>query len=70
LRWDVGAGDDVVRRDVRELVEPPQRHLGEDPALVRYRRRQHDVVDRDPVGGDQQEVVAVGVDVADLAGVQ
>ena len=31
---------------------------------------QHHVVDRHPVGGDQDQIVPVGVDVADLAGVQ
>jgi hypothetical protein len=60
----------VVGDDVGEALEPPQRQLGEDFALVRNRRGQHDVVDGDPVGGDQDQIVAVGVDVADLARVQ
>ena len=59
----------MVRHDVRQLAEPPQRQLGQDLALVRDRRRQHDVVDAHPVGGDQDEVVTVRVQIADLAGI-
>ena len=70
LRRTSVAGDDVVGHDVRQLLEPPQRQLGEDRALVRDRRRQHHVVHRDPVGGDQDQVGPVLVDVADLARVQ
>ena len=33
------------------------------------RRRQHDVVDAHPVGGDQDEIVTVRVQIADLAGI-
>ena len=66
----VGGGDHVVGHQARELVEPPQGELGEDLALVRDQCGQHDVVDADLVRGDKQDVVAIGVDVADLAGVQ
>ena len=65
----VGGGDDVVGDDVAEPVEPPQRQLGEDPALVGYGRGQHNVVHGDPVRRDENQVLAVGVDVTDLAGV-
>src|SRR5699024_11059219 len=44
--------------------------LGEDLALVRDGGGQHDVVDAHAVGGHQDEVVTVGVDVTHLAGVQ
>jgi hypothetical protein len=57
----------VVRHDVGQPVEPPQRQGGEDPPLVRDGRREDHVVDRHPVGSDQDEVVGVGVDVTDLA---
>ena len=63
--------DHVVGDDVGELVEPPQRHLGEHDALVGDGAVQHVVVGRDPVAGHHQQV-AVGepVEVADLAGVE
>src|SRR5699024_1600177 len=66
----VGGGDDVVGHHVGQLLEPPQRELGEDLALVRDGGGQHDVVDAHAVGGHQDEVVTVGVDVTHLAGVQ
>jgi hypothetical protein len=69
LRGHVRRRDDVVGH-LGELLEPPQRELGEQRALVRDPGRQDDVVDRQPVRRDQDQVVAVLVDVADLAGVQ
>ncbi len=67
---DVAGGDNVIGHQVVELVEPPQGQLGEDLPLARDGRRQHDIVDADPVRGDQQDVLAVRVNVADLAGMQ
>ena len=61
-------GDDVVGHQVAEPVEPPQRHRGEDAALVRDGRGQHPVVRRDPVAGHEQQPALGGlVEVADLA---
>ena len=48
-------------------VEPEDREPGEHLALVGDRRRVDDVVGRDPVGGDHQQVVPEVVDLADLA---
>ena len=56
---------------VGELVEPPQRELGEDPALVGDLGGQHPVVGGHAVAGDHHEVARlVPVQVAHLAGVQ
>ena len=59
----------------RELVEPPQRHPGEDLALVGDGRVEDEVVGRDPVAGHHQQPAGVlagldAVEVTDLAGVQ
>jgi hypothetical protein len=64
---DVG-GHQVVRRHLGEQLEPERRHGGEDPTLVRDLLVHHHVEGRDPVGGDQQQVVGAGVvDAAHLA---
>jgi hypothetical protein len=60
-------GDHMVGDDVLELLEPPQAQRGQERALAGHRGRQHHVVDADAVGGDEDQVVSVGVDVADLA---
>jgi hypothetical protein len=61
----------MVRDDVGETVEPPERELREDPALVRDLRRQHPVVHGDAVGRDHDQVAGlVAIEVADLARVQ
>ena len=68
-------GDEVVRDDVGELLEPPGAQGGEDLALVRDRGRQDVVVGADAVRGDHEEHVlpapwavgSGGVDVPDLA---
>ncbi len=66
-------GDEVVGHEVGELVEPPQRQLGQHTALVGDRRGQHVVVGRDAVARDDEQVAAAAVlglvEVADLAGV-
>ena len=55
----------------RERLEPERRDRGEHPALVQDRLVEHHVEGREAVGGDHQQlVVADGVDVPDLAGVQ
>ena len=56
LRGHVGGGDHVVGHDVGELLEPPQRQLGEHLALVRDGCGQDHVEDRHPVGRDQDQV--------------
>ena len=48
-------------------VEPQHGERREHLALVRDRRRVHDVVGGDAVGGDHQQVVAELVELADLA---
>ena len=61
----------MVGHQVGELLEPPQRHPGEDLALVGDRGVQHEVVRRDPVARDHQQVaVGEAVQVAHLAGVE
>src|SRR5690606_10913380 len=66
----VGGRDQVVGDDVAEPLEPPHGQLGQRRALVGDGGGQWHVVDRDAVGGDQQQVTSVGVQVADLARVQ
>jgi RNA polymerase sigma factor (sigma-70 family) len=39
LEWHVRAGDHVMGRDIGQLVEPPQRQLGQDLPLARDRGR-------------------------------
>ena len=60
-------GDVVVGDDVAGGLEPEHRHLGQHLALVGDRGRQDDVVGRDPVGGDHDDLVAVRVHLADLS---
>ena len=69
-------GEDVVGDHVGELLEPPQRQLREDLALVRDLAVEDVVERRDPVGGHQQQLVRAGpaggrvdrrVEVTDLA---
>ncbi len=64
-------GDEVVGDEVLEEVEPEERELGEDAALVRDAGAEDVIEGGDAVGGDEEEVgrgVRRGcVDVADLA---
>jgi hypothetical protein len=61
----------MVGDDVAGAPEPEVRDLGQHPALLRDRVRQHHVERRQPVGGHDQHQVAVDrVDVADLAAVE
>ena len=58
-----------------QLLEPPQRHPGQDLALVGDRRGEDEVEDRDPVAGHHQQVAGVRalgelVEVTHLAGVE
>jgi hypothetical protein len=60
--------DQVAGHQVGQLLEPPHRQPGEHRALVRDGGRQHHVVRRQPVAGDQQQVLVVdGVELAHLA---
>ncbi len=60
--------EQVVGDDRIGPVEPEGRHRGQDPALVGDRVGQDHVVDRDPIRGDQEQVVTGFVDLAHLAG--
>ena len=44
--------DHMVGHQIGQLLEPPQRQLGQHGALVRDLRVEHEVVGRDPVRGD------------------
>jgi hypothetical protein len=57
----------VIGTDERRIFEPEAGKLGQNPALVRNQRRQNEVEGRNPVGGDDQELVVEFIDVADLA---
>jgi hypothetical protein len=48
-------------------LEPEDGDAREHVALARYWRRMDDVVGRDPVGGDHQDLIAELVHLADLA---
>ncbi len=59
--------EEMVRDGVGEEVEPEVRELGENLAFV-WDARAEDVIEgRDAVGGDEDEFVSDGVEVADLA---
>ena len=61
-------GQEVVRDRVLEQVEPEERELGEDAALVGDAGGEDVVEGGDAVGGDEEKlVVAEVVDVAHLA---
>ena len=66
-RHAVGGGEEVVGHDLLRQPEPQDGEARQDLALVRDRRRMDDVVGRDPVGGDHQQVAVQVVDLADLA---
>ena len=68
-RVDVGR-DEVMRHDAREEVEPERGHRGQHRALAGDRGRQDVVEGRDPIGRHDEQVVADGVQVADLAAVE
>ena len=58
----------TVTPDVAGAVEPEIRHIGQHPALVGNRRRQHHIEGRQPIGGDDQDLVIPDrIHVADLA---
>jgi hypothetical protein len=60
--------EQVVGNDAGRLDEPEAREAGQDAALVRDRRREHDVEGGQPVAGDEQEAVLPDREqVADLA---
>ncbi len=63
--------DQVVGDQPAQLVEPPQRHPGQDLALVGDVRGEHEVEGREPVGRHHQQLaVSELIQVAHLAGVQ
>ena len=57
----------MVRDDVAGALEPERRQLGEDAALVGNAGAEHVIERGDAIGRDQDQVIAGGVDVADLA---
>ncbi len=60
-------GQEMMWGDRRHPAEPEVRQLGQDLALARDAGPQDVVVGRDPVGGDDQQLVSQVVDIADLA---
>ena len=60
----------MIRNEILQPLEPPQRHPREDLALVRDPRFEDEVVGADPVGGDHEEVALVRIEIAHLARVQ
>jgi hypothetical protein len=57
----------MVRRDLRQELEPEHGHLVQHLALVGNPGPEHVVEGGDPVGGDDQQVVAEVVHVAHLS---
>ena len=61
-------GDEVMRHEVGDAIEPERGQLREHAALVGDAAAEHVVEGRDAIGGDDQEVRIVdGVDVTHLA---
>jgi hypothetical protein len=58
----------VVRDDFAGQLEPEERDLREHLALVGDLGGQDHVIDRDPIRRDHDQLIAVLVDLADLAG--
>jgi hypothetical protein len=61
-------GEKVICADLARAVEPEQRHLRQDAALVGYRVGHDHVVGRDSIRGHHQEIAVELVHLADLAG--
>ncbi len=59
--------NEVVGNDVAQLFQPEQRQSGQHPALVGNRRREHVVECGQPVGSDNHQVLAGGINVAHFA---
>jgi hypothetical protein len=58
----------MVRDDVFEKIEPEQRNLGQDAALVWNAGRENVVEGRNTVGGHEEKVIGIEVvHVADFA---
>ena len=64
----VGAGEEVVRHEAGEAVEPEEGDLREDFAFARDAVGHDDVEGGEAVAGDEQEAVAEVEDFADFAG--
>ena len=61
-----GEGNDVVRYNVSEEVEPEPRHLCEDLPLIRDRGGKHYVKGGQSIGSDKQERISEIVYVTNL----
>src|SRR6266852_5312880 len=66
-RREIRGAEDVVGNDVLQEIEPEERELSQNAALVGDWRGKDDVEGGEPVRGDDQELVAEIVDVADFA---
>ena len=66
-RREFGGGENMIGDDVVKEIEPEERELGENAALVGNRRGHDDVESREAVGGDEEETVAEIINVANLA---
>ena len=58
----------MIRNDIAQSFEPETRDLGEDFTFVRNSRTEDVVERRDPIGGDDEQLVAEVVDVPDFSG--
>jgi hypothetical protein len=66
---DLGA-DEMVRDDVLQVVQPEQRHLRQHLALAGDGCREDHIEGRQPVGGNDQQLVPEIIDVTHLAAVR
>src|SRR3974390_3246828 len=62
-----GGGEDVVRHDVAKKIEPEERELREDAALVGDGSGHDDIEGGEAIGSDEEEAVAEIVNVAHFA---
>ena len=60
-------GDEVVRHEIADVIEPEGRELREDLALVGNAGSENVVERRNAIGGDDEQVFAEIVDVTYLA---
>ena len=63
---EVRGAEDVIGDDVFQQVEPEKRKLSEDTALIRNGCGKNDVKRGKAVGGDDEQLIAYIVDIADL----
>ena len=62
---DIG-GNQVVGDGIAQQIEPEERHLREHAALAGYALGQNAVECRDTIRGDNEQIPADAVDIADL----